>query len=86
MRNCEIVLEFYQKVDDSSYMEGKMKLDYSKIDDIDLDGIDHNDYPDFCDAFICAATYNGREMTDEELDVLNDDRDYGYDKVIARLF
>ncbi len=29
-----------------------MKLDYSKIDDIVIEGINGADCPDFCDAFI----------------------------------
>jgi len=47
------------------------KLDYSKIDNIKVDGIDYSDYPDFCDAYIASADYDGRAMTDEELDLLN---------------
>lgn len=63
-----------------------MKLDYSLIDDVDIDGIDTKDAPDFCDAYICSASYKGREMTQEELDVLNSDGDYVYNKVIARIY
>jgi hypothetical protein len=58
------------------------KLDYSKIDMIEFDGIDPDDYPDFNDAYICYAEYDGREMTDEELDLLNDDHDFVYDKLM----
>ena len=32
------------------------KLDYSKVHDIEVDGIDTRDYPDFCDAYITGAT------------------------------
>lgn len=64
----------------------QIKLDYSKIEDVELDGVDTSDYPDFCDAFICSATYDGREMTDDELDELNSDSEYVYSKVIERLF
>lgn len=62
------------------------ELDYSQITDIEMDGIDTKDYPDFCDAYICSATYKGREMTEEELDQLNDDRDFVYEQTIKRLF
>lgn len=58
-----------------------IKLDYSKIDNIEIDGIDYADAPDFCDAYIASADYDGREMTDEELDVLNDDSDFVYSAV-----
>jgi len=47
-----------------------------EIDNIEFDGIDYSDYPDFCDAFICSADIDGREMTDDELDELNNDREF----------
>jgi hypothetical protein len=31
-------------------------LDYNKVHDIEIDGVDTNDYPDFCDAYISSAT------------------------------
>lgn len=64
----------------------KIILDYSKIDDVQLDGIDTSDYPDFCDAYIFSASYDGRDMTESELDILNDDGGYVYQKVIDQLF
>ena len=53
-------------------------MDYKLIDNIDMDGIDYSDYPDFCDAFICAADYDGEPMTQDELDIINEDRDFVY--------
>ena len=47
-----------------------------EIDNIEFDGIDYSDYPDFCDAFICSADIDGREMTDDELDEINNDREF----------
>lgn len=61
-------------------------LDYSKIDDIELDGIDHRDYPDFCDAYICSASYKGRDMSDSELDRLNQDSDFVYQCVLDKVY
>jgi hypothetical protein len=61
-------------------------LDYSQIDDVEVDGIDARDCPDFCDAYIASATYKGREMTEEELDELNDDRDFVYEAVQEKLY
>lgn len=63
-----------------------MKLDYTKISEVEVDGIDTSDAHDFCDAFICAASYEGREMTEEELDILNQDSQYVYECVIDRLY
>lgn len=61
-------------------------LDYSKIEDVELDGIDTRDYPDFCDAFILSATYKGREMNEKELERLNEDQDYLYEKVLEHIY
>ena len=49
------------------------KFDFNKITNVVLDGIHHWDYPDYCDAFIDSADYNGKEMTEEQLDELNED-------------
>lgn len=51
------------------------KFNYELITNITIDGIDHRDYPDYCDAFIDYAEYNGKEMTDEQLDALNEDHE-----------
>jgi hypothetical protein len=62
------------------------RMDYSKLDSIELDGIDTRDYPDFCDAYIAYAEYKGRVCTDAELDKLNDDSDFVYELVQRRLY
>ena len=51
------------------------KFDFNKITNVLLDGIDHRDYPDYGDAFIDSADYDGKEMTDEQLDELNEDHE-----------
>ena len=61
-----------------------MKLD--RITNIELGGIDTNDYPDFVDAFIESAEIDGVELTDAELDELNCNRDFVYDCVLKELF
>ena len=61
-------------------------FDYSKIDDIEVDGIDTRDYPDFCDAYISSATYKGKEMTESQLERLNEDRQFVYEQVQERLY
>jgi len=35
------------------------------------DGIDHSDAPDYCDAYIVSAERDGIELTDEEIEELN---------------
>ena len=51
------------------------KFNYELITNITIDGIDHRDYPDYCDAFIDYAEYDGKAMTDEQLDALNEDHE-----------
>ena len=60
-------------------------MDYKKIDNIEIDGIDTKDYPDFCDAYISSADYDGVPMTDEQLDELNEDGDYIYGHIMDYL-
>jgi hypothetical protein len=62
-----------------------MKLDYKLITDIEFDGIDYKDHPDYCDAYVIRAIYNGVEMTEEELSYLNDDRDFVYESLMDYL-
>jgi len=63
-----------------------MTLDYSKIENVDLDGVNINDYPDFCDAYVASATYDGRDMTDDELDEINENSEYIRELVMEKLF
>ena len=57
----------------------------NEIDNIEFDGIEFNDYPDFCDAFICYAERNCRPLNDIELNKLNEDSDFVYIKLMEHL-
>ena len=61
-------------------------MDYKLIDNIEVEGIDTKDYPDFCDAFIASADYDGKPMTDEQLAEINEDREFVYECVQNHLF
>ena len=61
-------------------------MNYKLINNIEVEGIDTKDYPDFCDAFIASADYDGKEMTEEQLDELNEDSDFVYECVQNHLF
>lgn len=64
-----------------------MKLDLNKIDNMEFDGIDFRDYPDFVDAYVYAADYDGEPMTDEQLDYLHDVHpDFVNEQVYKSLF
>lgn len=65
---------------------GPIKLDYSQVEDVQVYGIDYADSPKFVDAYIVSATYMGRDMTDDELDVLNEDSNYVYEAVQRALY
>ena len=61
-------------------------MDNNLIDDIEIDGIDHKDYPDYCDAYIANATYDGKPMNDEQLDIINDDSMFVHEEVMKYIF
>lgn len=63
-----------------------MKINYNLIEDVEVDGVDFQDYPDFVDAFISSAIHNGKPMTDEMLDELNEDHDFVYESVTNSIF
>lgn len=76
----------YSEIFRESVKQDNMKLNLNKIDSIEVEGIDTRDYPDFCDAFISYAEIDGRELTDEELDYINDNcPDMVYDAVLNHL-
>jgi hypothetical protein len=58
-----------------------------KYQNIEFDGVDNSDYPDFCDAFICyAEDEEGEPLTEDELDLLNDDRGFVHSTLWNQLF
>ena len=63
-----------------------MKLDYKLITDVQLDGLDFKDAPDFSDTYIASAYYDGKPMTEEQLDVLNQDGSFIYEEIINKIY
>lgn len=49
-----------------------MKLNGRVVTDVEIDGVDINDYPDFCDAYFTRAVFDdtGEALTDAELEEL----------------
>ena len=63
-------------------------MNLKNIVDVEIEGIDHSDYPDFCDAFIASASWKdtGVELTDDEIEELNDKHyDFVYECVWEEL-
>ena len=60
-------------------------IDFNKIHNIEFDGVDHSDYPDYCDAYILSCEIDGIEATEEQLNEINNDRDFVYEKLFNYL-
>jgi hypothetical protein len=45
-------------------------MELSKINNVVFENIDFNDYPDYSDAYIFSADYDGKPMSKIELDSL----------------
>ncbi len=60
-----------------------MQINLSRIENMEFEGVDFSDYPDFVDAFLVSAEINGRDLTEEEIDYLNDEH---YEFVNERVF
>lgn len=60
-------------------------INKSDISGVVFEDIDHNDYPDYCDAYISEACYMGEPMTNDEIDALNEDSDLVYDLLMDYL-
>ena len=64
----------------------KRLMDCTKIDNVEIQGIDPKDHPEYCDAFISSADYYGVEMTEEQLDEINDNSDFVHAQVEKHLY
>jgi hypothetical protein len=51
-----------------------MELHGRKVVDVQVDGVDSRDYPDFCDAFFAYAVFEdtGEPLDDDDMDLLNE--------------
>ncbi len=61
-------------------------MDLLKITNIEVEGVDLNDYPDFSDAYISNADYEGEQMTNEQIEQINQDSEFVYNSVLNYLF
>lgn len=52
---------------------------------LEWDSIDHLDAPDYCDAYVIGATYMGEDLTEDQLEELNDDRQFVYERLMDYL-
>ena len=60
------------------------KIDYSSLE---IDGIDHKDHPDYCDAYFSRGFYeDGQEMSDSDLEILTNNSDLLHEKIIEKIY
>lgn len=62
-----------------------MAMDQSKVHGLKFEGIDHTDYPDYCDAYISSSMIGDKELTEEEIEELNNDGTYKLEKLMEYL-
>jgi hypothetical protein len=55
---------------------------------VTVQDIDFKDYPDFCDAFIESAIWEdtGEDLTDDELDQVNEDGQLRWDATMSVIY
>ena len=67
-----------------------MRLNIKDLTNIEIGGIDMNDYPDFCDAYVeYADKADGTPLSDAEIDALNecdDTQSYVNENAYSSLF
>lgn len=63
-------------------------LNTDMIGDVEVEGVDYSDAPDFCDAFISRAWWkDGTELSDNELDLLNEEHgEFVYEKIVDHIY
>mgnify|MGYP003154449237 CR=1 FL=1 len=64
-----------------------MPFDVNEVEINEWDGIDHSDHPDYVDAFPSSVTYNGEEMSEQQInDLCEEHPDWVYNELIGHIF
>ena len=62
-----------------------MNIDLTQVKHMEFEGVDLRDYPDFCDAYLVSAEMaDGTELTEEQIDYLNDEHWYFVNEHVYR--
>jgi|TARA_R110000744_G_scaffold367945_1_gene477631 hypothetical protein len=65
----------------------KYKLDNLEVTDVEVDGIDMKDYPDFVDAYVDSAKFvsSGKPLNDDErMELQNQNVDKFYEDIMDK--
>jgi hypothetical protein len=64
-----------------------MIIDLKQVSNLVFDQVNGNDWPDFSDAIISSGDYRDRELTEDEIDFINENHsDFVHDALINDLF
>lgn len=62
-------------------------FDISLVENVEIEGVDMADYPDFCDAFISGADYDGEAMNEDQIVQMEEDYpDWRYEQIENSLY
>ena len=64
----------------------KIELDTKRVTNTVVDNIDFKDYPDFCDASIVSADYDGVPMTADQIEAINENSEFVNERVFAQIY
>lgn len=56
-----------------------------KLSNVQFEDVNHQDYPDYVDAFVSYAEEDGEPLTEAELDELNEDSERVYELLMDYL-
>lgn len=60
-------------------------LNKSKIENIVFESVNHGDYPDYSDAYIISADYDGEQLPEAALERLNTYSSFVHEKLLDQL-
>lgn len=59
---------------------------YKKISNVEFEDVDHKDHPDYSDAYVMSADYDGKPMSEEQIEKLNDNTGLVHDLLMDYLY
>ena len=65
---------------------GELVFFKDQFENIEVDGLDYGDAPDFCDAYISNAEINGVQLNDQQLEELNENDEFVFYSVEKYLY
>lgn len=61
------------------------KIDTSKVTYTEMDDLFPSEYPEFSSAYFVYAEYDGKEMTEEQLELLNEDFEFRHQEAFSKI-